>query len=479
MHAVFPSQTIPRVVPLILAGGSGTRLWPVSRDGMPKQFLPLVGNRSTFQQALARVSDPELFEEPIVMTHEAFRFFVREQTEQMGLKATIVLEPERRDTAPAVAAGMLIAERLAPDALVMMVAADHVIPDQDIEAFKGTVRSAREAAIEGNLVTFGIKPTEPKTTYGYIRCGEPLNEPGVFKATAFIEKPDAASAARYIGEGYLWNCGNLVFRTEVMRGELLHLAPKLLGAAEDSVTRAQDDLGFLRLDQETFAEAPRISISYAVLERTKTAVVVEGNFRWADIGSWDSILAASARDKDGNAVTGDVALLDSRNCVVHASGRLTALIGVKDVVVATTPDAVLVADIHHADEVRTLVTRLADAGRVEARQHRRLYKPWGVLELLDQGERFQVRRIVLRPGAALSMQMHLHRAEHWVVVSGVARITIDGHDSVLHENQSAFIPAGTVHRLANPGRIPLEVIEVQTGSYLGEDDVTRYDTAEG
>ena len=207
--------------------------------------------------------------------------------------------------------------------------------------------------------------------------------------------------------------------------------------------------------------------------------MVEGNFRWADIGSWNSILAASARDKDGNAVSGDVALLDSRNCVVHATGRLTALIGVKDVVVASTPDAVLVADIHHADDVRTLVTRLADAGRVEARQHRRLYKPWGILDLLDQGERFQVRRIVLRPGAALSMQMHLHRAEHWVVVSGVAKITIDGRDSVLHENQSAFIPAGTVHRLANPGRIPLEVIEVQTGSYLGEDDVTRFDAAEG
>ncbi|BBF93588.1 mannose-1-phosphate guanylyltransferase/mannose-6-phosphate isomerase [Blastochloris tepida] len=479
MHAVFPSQAIPRIVPLILAGGSGTRLWPVSRDGMPKQFLPLVGNRSTFQQALARVSDPELFEPPIVMTHEAFRFFVREQTEQMGLKATIVLEPERRDTAPAVAAGMLIAERRDPNAVVMMVAADHVIPEQDIETFKGAVRSAREAAIEGHIVTFGIKPSEPKTNYGYIRCGEPLNEPGAFKATAFIEKPDAASAARYIGEGYLWNCGNLVFRTEVMRGELLHLAPKLLAAAEDSVTSAEDDLGFLRLGHEAFAEAPRISISYAVLERTKTAVVLEGNFRWADIGSWDSILAASARDKDGNAVSGDVALLDSRNCVVHAAGRLTALIGVKDVVVATTPDAVLVADIHHADDVRTLVNRLADAGRVEAHQHRRLYKPWGILDLLDQGERFQVRRIVLRPGAALSMQMHLHRAEHWVVVSGVARITIDGQDSVLHENQSAFIPAGTVHRLANPGRIPLEVIEVQTGSYLGEDDVTRYDTAEG
>jgi mannose-1-phosphate guanylyltransferase/mannose-6-phosphate isomerase len=476
---VFPAQNIPRIVPLVLAGGSGTRLWPVSRDGMPKQFLPLVGKRSTFQQALARIADQELFAPPIVMTNEAFRFFVREQTEQMGINATIVLEPERRDTAPAVAAGMLLAERRDPAAVVMMVAADHVIPDEDIETFKGAVRSAREAAIEGHIVTFGIKPSEPKTTYGYIRCGEPLNEPGAFKAAAFIEKPDAAAAARYVSEGYLWNCGNLVFRTDVMRAELLHLAPKLLTAAEDSVAQAKDDLGFTRLDHAAFAEAPRISISYAVMERTKTAVVVEGNFRWADIGSWDSIRAASPCDKAGNAASGDVELLDAENCVVHADGRLTTLVGVKDLVVATTPDAVLVADIHHADDVRMMVARLSEAGRVEARQHRRQYQPWGIADLIDQGERFQVRRIVVRPGGALSMQMHLHRTEHWVVVKGVAKVTVDGRDSVIHENQSMFITAGAVHRLANPGRIPLEIIEVQTGSYLGEDDITRFEGSEG
>ena len=442
---------------------------------MPKQFLPLVGKRSTFQQALKRIADPELFAKPIVMTHEAFRFFVREQIEEMGIEATIVLEPERRDTAPAVAAGTLIAERRDPFAVVMVVAADHAIPEEDVEVFKGAVRTAREAAIEGHICTFGIRPSEPKTTLGYIRCGDPLSEPGAFKATSFIEKPDAATAARFLSEGYLWNCGNLVFRSEVMRTELLHLAPKVLSAAEDAVTYAKQDLDFLRLDPESFVQAPHISVSYAVMERTKTAAVVEGSFRWADIGSWDAIRDASPRDAAGNAIAGDVEILDAQDCVIHGSGRLTAVIGVKDLVVATMPDAVLVAGMRYADDIKRLVGRLNDTGRIEAQQHRRRLRPWGVVDLIEQGERFHVRHIIVRPGASMATQMHLHRTEHWVVVKGVARATVDGVERLVHENQSVFIPPGTKHRLANAGRIPLEIVEVQTGSYLGEDDIERFD----
>lgn len=464
-------MTLPRIVPLLLAGGSGTRLWPLSRDAMPKQFLPLVGKQSTYQQALQRVSSPELFAPPIVMTSNDFRFFSRRQAEELGIDATVVLEPVRRDSGPAIAAGAAIARRRDPDAIVLALAADHVILDGDL--FLDACTAGREAAAAGHIVTFGIRPTAPKTAYGYIRRGVALGIEGIHTVAAFVEKPDAATAARYVSEGYLWNSGNFMFRADTLLSELARFEPAMAQAIDAAVDNAATDLGFTRLDGQDFARAPQNSIDYAVMEKTDRAAVVEGAFRWSDIGSWDAVFDVSARDAAGNALSGPVVALDSANCVVHADDRLTAVLGVKDLVVVTTPDAVLVLPRQRAEDVKKLVAHLKELGRREARDHRRGYRPWGYYDSVDAGDRFQVKRIVVHPRAQLSLQRHMHRAEHWVVVRGTAEVTIGEAVSTVHENQSVFIPIGAVHRLANPGRIPLELIEVQTGSYLGEDDIIR------
>jgi mannose-1-phosphate guanylyltransferase/mannose-6-phosphate isomerase len=459
-----------KIVPVLLAGGAGTRLWPVSRDALPKQFLPLVGDRSTYQETLLRVQGP-MFAPPVVITGPDFHFFARRQAEDIGIQAKVVIEPLRRDSGPAIAAATAVAAADNPQTLVLALAADHII--LDAEAFCDTCVAGCAAAQAGSIVTFGIKPTEPKTSYGYILPGSAIGETGVQRVARFVEKPDVSTAARYLLEGYLWNSGNFLFRADVLLGELARFEPEMASAVGAAVTKATNDLGFLRLDPESFARAPQKSIDYAVMERTERAAVVAGDFRWSDIGSWDALFDIRPRDRDGNVVQGEVVTLDAQDCIVHSDARLTTLIGVKDLVVVATSDAVLVVPRSRAQDVRELVVKLKSAGRAEATVHRRAHRPWGYYESIDAGDRFQVKRIVVVPGGMLSLQKHRHRAEHWVVVRGTAEVTINETSRTVHENESVYIPIGSVHRLANHGRIPLELIEVQTGSYLGEDDIVR------
>jgi mannose-1-phosphate guanylyltransferase/mannose-6-phosphate isomerase len=460
------------IIPILLAGGAGTRLWPVSRDALPKQFLPLVGSKSTYQETLLRVRDA-MFAPPIVITGPNFHFFARRQAEEIGVEATIVIEPMRRDSGPAIAAATAIAAGRDPQAVVLALAADHIVPDAG--AFRATCAAGRVAAEAGRIVTFGIKPSEPKTSYGYILPGEAIGGDGVYAVKSFVEKPDAATAARYVREGYLWNSGNFLFRADVLLSELKRLEPEMFAAIETAVAKAGTDLGFLRLQSEAFARAPQKSIDYAVMEKTDRAAVVRGNFRWSDIGSWDALLDITPPDSAGNVLQGSVVTVDTSDCIVHSNDRLTAVVGVSGLVVVSTSDAVMVIPRARAQEVRELVDKLKAAKRPEATDHKRGHRPWGYYESIDLGERFQVKRIVVIPGGILSLQKHRHRAEHWVVVRGTAEVTIGEKVSAVHENESVYIPIGSVHRLANKGKIPLELIEVQTGSYFGEDDIERLD----
>lgn len=460
----------PSIIPILLAGGAGTRLWPVSRDALPKQFLPLVGKLSTYQQTLLRVDDP-LFAQPIVITGPNFHFFAQRQAEEVGVAATVVIEPLRRDSGPAIAAATAVAAKRDPQAVILALAADHII--LDLEAFRATCLAGRAAAEAGHIVTFGIKPTEPKTSYGYILPGEEVGGGGVYAVKRFVEKPDSTTAARYVSGGYLWNSGNFLFRADVLLAELERLEPDMATAIKVAVDGATTDLGFLRLQPEAFGHAPQKSIDYAVMEKTDRAAVVVCEFRWSDIGSWDALFDITPRDSSGNVLQGPVVTVDSSDCVVHSNDRLTALVGVKDLVVVHTSDAVMVVPRSRAQEVRDLVSRLKAEKRPEATDHKRVHRPWGYYESIDMGERFQVKRIVVIPGGTLSLQKHRHRAEHWVVVRGTAEVTIGDQMRALHENESVYIPIGSVHRMANKGKIPLELIEVQTGSYLGEDDIER------
>lgn len=466
------------LIPVLMCGGAGTRLWPVSRESMPKQFVPLVGDRSTFQQTLQRIADPATFARPIVITNVDFRFIVAEQLREIGLAADIVLEPARRDSGPAVAVAAALAARRDPAATVLVLAADHIISKPD--EFLSACRSAAAAAASGRIVTFGIRPSAPATNYGYIRPGAKLDGGAALVVEAFVEKPDAATATRYVADKYLWNSGNFMFRADVMLDEIARFEPAMAEAARAAVAEMTQDLDFLRLAGEPFGRAPRKSIDYAVMERTKLAAVVQADMGWSDVGSWDAVWDNLAHDASGNAVLGTAVVLDSRNSLVRSDdGILTAVIGIDNAVVVATGDAVLVASRDKAENVKALVEQLKAQNRREAVEHRRSYRPWGYYQGVDAGARYQVKRIVVKSGAQLSLQKHFHRAEHWVVVKGTAEVTIGPDIRTIHENESVYIPIGSVHRLANPGKIPLELIEVQVGSYLGEDDIQRLDDIYG
>jgi mannose-1-phosphate guanylyltransferase/mannose-6-phosphate isomerase len=460
------------LIPVIMCGGAGTRLWPVSRESMPKQFVPLVEERSTFQQVLGRIRDATLFDRPIVITNSDFRFIVAEQMRECAIEGDIVLEPTRRDSAMAVGVAAVLAGARDPAAIVIVLAADHVVRDPD--AFAGACREATAAAADGRIVTFGIKPTFPATNYGYIRPGAKLDGGSTFAVGRFVEKPDAATADRYIADRYLWNSGNFLFRADVMLGEIARFEPDIAAAAKAAVGGMTKDLDFLRLPAEAFGEAPKKSIDYAVMELTERAAVVPVDCGWSDVGSWSSVWDALSHDADGNAATGCAVFLDSRNSLAHSDEAiLTALVGVDNLVVVATPDAVLVASRDKAEQVKDLVERLKAQNREQAVTHLRVYRPWGYYQGVDAGARYQVKRIVVKPNAALSLQRHFRRSEHWIVVRGTAEVTIGSEIRAVHENESIYIPVGSVHRLANPGTTPLELIEVQVGDYLGEDDIVR------
>lgn len=459
-----------KIVPLILAGGSGVRLWPLSREAMPKQFLPLVGEKSLYQEALLRVNS-DLFCHPIVIVNDAFRFFAERQAREINIPVRILLEPMRRDSGPAVAAGATFALREDPDAVVMALAADHVI--LDTELFRDTCAAAIEGALRDFIVTFGIPATSPQTGYGYIRPGRSLNGSGLAAVDCFIEKPSAEAAAKFVLEGLLWNSGNFLSRADLMLSELARFEPEIHRAAAGSVDNSQPDAGFIRLDADSFARQPSRSIDYAVMERTDRAAVIKAPYRWSDVGSWDSLASMSEADERGNVTVGDVELLDTAGTLVYSQRGLTAVVGLNECVVISTEDAVLVASKAELHRVKPLVQGLREKGRVEATEHPRVYRPWGFYQLIDGGPRFRVKRIVVDPGGKLSLQKHVHRAEHWVVVRGTAGVVRGDEELLLTENQSIYVSLGESHRLFNPGRIPLELIEVQTGSYLGEDDIIR------
>jgi len=461
------------LLPVIMCGGAGTRLWPVSRESMPKQFVALVDERSTFQQVLSRLGDDPLFNRPMVVTNSDFRFIVAEQMRECAVEGDIVLEPMRRDSAMAVAVAAALAAKRDPEATLLILAADHIVRDH--AAFSQACCEAVSAAAEGRIVTFGIKPTLPATKYGYIRPGSALNGGAVRALESFVEKPDAATAGRYIADRYLWNSGNFVFRADVMLSELMQFEPDIAKAAEAAVDGMTRDLDFLRLPTEAFAQAPKKSIDYAVMERTDRAAVIPVDCGWSDIGSWSAVWDVLDHDTDGNTSTGSVVFLDSHNSLAHSDEAiLTAVVGLDDVVVVTTPDAVLVTSRDKSEEVKELVGQLKAQNYQQAVTHLRVYRPWGYYQGVDSGSRYQVKRIVVNPGARLSLQKHFHRSEHWVVVRGTAEVTIGPEIRTIHENESTYIPIGSVHRLANPGKIPLELIEVQAGSYLGEDDIVRF-----
>ncbi|MBS7546320.1 mannose-1-phosphate guanylyltransferase/mannose-6-phosphate isomerase [Ancylobacter oerskovii] len=464
------------IVPVVLAGGSGTRLWPVSRDSLPKQFQVLTGSQTLYQQTLQRVSDRSLFAPPLVLTHEDFRFFARRQAAEIGMEVTVALEPVRRDSGPALIAAALIARKLHGEGcLVLALAADHVVRDAPL--FLDACRAGAAAAAAGQIVTFGITPTEASTAYGYIRPGGEPGPGGARPVAAFVEKPDLATAARYLAEGYLWNSGNFCFPAGLLVEEAARFEPAMVEAVREAVETAFEDLGFIKLDPGAFAAAPAKSIDYAVMEHTRCAAVVEARFRWSDVGSWNALHELAEGDAAGNVAHGPVALLDSRNSYFHSDGPLVAGIGLDAVSVIATEDAVLVMPVDRAQDVKALVGKLKSERHNAATEHVKVHRPWGSYQSICRGEGFHVKKIVVEPGGRLSLQKHHHRAEHWVVVKGTAEVTLDGRVFEVRENESTYLPLGGVHRLANPGRIPLELIEVQTGSYLGEDDIVRLEDA--
>ncbi|ALN93100.1 mannose-1-phosphate guanylyltransferase/mannose-6-phosphate isomerase [Lysobacter gummosus] len=465
--------------PVVLSGGSGSRLWPLSRQNQPKQFLSLIGDHSLFQETILRANALPNTGAPVTVCAEDHRFMVGEQLQGIGVaNGAILLEPIARNTAPAIALAALHLVAGEPDATMLVLPADHLI--EDVDAFRDAVARAAVLADQDWLVTFGIHPDYPETGYGYIDRGDALGEGG-YKVSGFVEKPDLATAEGYLAAGtYAWNSGMFLFKAQRYLDELARLAPKILESARAAYAKANTDLDFIRLGKDEFAASPNDSIDYAVMEKTDRAAVVPVSCGWSDIGSWSSLWAVAERDDDGNRYEGDVISVDTTGSLVRASDRrMIATIGVEDLVIIDTPDATLVARKDRVQDVKTIVDKLKQAGRQEHLFHRKVYRPWGNYDSIDMGQRFQVKRIEVKPGGVLSLQKHHKRAEHWIVVSGVAEVTCDDKVFELRENESTYIPLGSVHRLRNRGTEPVELIEVQSGSYLGEDDIVRLEDVYG
>jgi mannose-1-phosphate guanylyltransferase/mannose-6-phosphate isomerase len=464
-----------KIYPVILSGGAGTRLWPLSRAALPKQLLPLVSEQTMLQETVLRLAGKPGVMAPLVVCGNEHRFLVAEQLRDSGVTPlAILLEPVGRNTAPAVAVAAHYLLTVDPDAVMLVLPADHVI--QDVDGFYRAVEQAAVLAGQGKLATFGIVPTGPETGYGYIQSGKAIGADAGFAVDRFVEKPDLATAEGFVAAGnYYWNSGMFLFSARRYLDELAEFQPAMASACEAAVRDDYQDLDFCRLNEEAFSASPADSIDYAVMERTRDAVVIPAAIGWSDVGSWSALHEVQPRDASGNAVRGDVYLDGVSGSLVRAESRIVALIGVQDLVVVETNDAVLVVHRDQVQRVKQVVDHLKQQQRTEHLQHTRVYRPWGCYEGIDLGERFQVKRITVNPGGKLSLQMHHHRAEHWIVVSGTARVTCGDQVTLLTENESTYIPIGVNHRLENPGKLPLHLIEVQSGSYLGEDDIVRFE----
>jgi len=459
------------ILPVIMAGGTGSRLWPLSRDLMPKQFLKLDGDTTMLQATVQRLQGLDALP-PLVICNEEHRFIAAEQMRQINqLDHNIILEPAGRNTAPAIALAAMTAVKKGQDPLLLVLAADHIISDS--KEFRQVVAQASQFAAADNLVTFGIVATGPETGYGYIKRGS--EKSGAYSVQQFVEKPDLATAKGYVSSGeYYWNSGMFIFKASVYLAELKKHRPDIYAACEHAMAEVDPDLDFIRVNKEAFLACPDDSIDYAVMEKTTKAVVVPLNAGWSDVGSWSSLWDVTAKDENNNVHKGDVLSVASKHNYVFAETGLVATVGLENIIVVQTKDAVLVAAKDKVQDVKSIVQQLKGAGRTEHRIHREVYRPWGKYDSIDNGARYQVKRITVKPGEKLSIQMHHHRAEHWIVVSGTANVTVDGKDTLMSENQSIYIPLGAIHALENPGKIPLELIEVQSGSYLGEDDIVRF-----
>jgi mannose-1-phosphate guanylyltransferase/mannose-1-phosphate guanylyltransferase/mannose-6-phosphate isomerase len=461
------------VVPVLLSGGTGSRLWPLSRETRPKQLLPLLGEMTMLQQTVTRVDDASLFADPIIIANAEHRFLIAEQLRTIGKDATVILEPVGRSTAPAVAIAAFAASRIDPNAVILAMPVDHMI--RDPLAFRRAVAAGLPAARAGQFVLFGIRPDSPATGMGYIQIGEATSDvTAVHRVGGFVEKPDLATAKRFLVNGdHLWNSGIFLLPARGYLDELERLAPNVLIACRAALAGAVKDSDFLRIAAEAFAASPSISIDYAVIEKTEKSVVVPVDIGWSDVGSWSALWKLGDKDGAGNVQTGDVVLEDSRGCYLRSDGPLVTALGVEDLVVIAASDVVLVTRRDRDQDVNKLVARLRANGHRAATETPAVHRPWGYYQSVHSGERFQVKRITVNPGAKLSLQMHYHRAEHWVVVNGTALVTRDDETVLLRENESIFVPLGCTHRLENPGKMPLNLIEVQSGPYLGEDDIVR------
>lgn len=467
------------IYPVILSGGVGSRLWPISRSLYPKQLLPLVSDQPMMLETALRVRGGEDFAAPIIVSNDEHRFIIAQQMRDAGIAPLAhILEPQGRNTAPAAAAAAAFVQAQDAKGILLILPADHHI--SNTEAFLGAIAKGATLAEDGHLVTFGVLPSGPETGYGYIKRGKAIEGTGAYSVERFVEKPDLETAKSYLAEGgYDWNAGIFMFRADTILDEMRMHCPEIAARASEAVIKGVRDLDFLRLDAEAFGASPSNSIDYAVMEHAANVAVVPADMGWSDIGSWSALWEIGAKDESGNVISGDVLTADTKNSYIRAENGLVATVGVENLIIVETGDVMLVASRDRVQEVKAIVDRLAANGRTEHQLHTRVHRPWGYYEGLDSGERHQVKHLLVHPGASLSLQMHHHRAEHWVVVKGRAEVTVGDKVSILEENQSVYIPLGTTHRLSNPGTEPLSIIEVQSGAYLGEDDIVRFDDVYG